>query len=50
MRDRLTFGNPDGLLVVYVGRLGPEKVISVFGFDVGFWSTIMYIQLLIMYG
>lgn len=26
IRDRLTFGNPDGLLVVYVGRLGPEKV------------------------
>ncbi|CAM9813108.1 unnamed protein product [Ascophyllum nodosum] len=25
VRDRLTFGNPDGLLVVYVGRLGPEK-------------------------
>lgn len=26
VRNRLTFGNPDGLLVVYVGRFGPEKV------------------------
>ncbi|CAM9584100.1 unnamed protein product [Pylaiella littoralis] len=25
VRRRLTFGNPDGLLVVYVGRFGPEK-------------------------
>eukprot|EP00752_Nemacystus_decipiens_P016117 g14412.t1 len=25
VRDRLTFGNPEGLLVVYVGRFGPEK-------------------------
>eukprot|EP00903_Cladosiphon_okamuranus_P016331 g15061.t1 len=25
LRNRLTFGNPAGLLVVYVGRFGPEK-------------------------
>ncbi|CAM9381761.1 unnamed protein product, partial [Sphacelaria rigidula] len=25
LRHRLTLGNPDGLLVVYVGRFGPEK-------------------------
>ncbi|CAM9845178.1 unnamed protein product, partial [Choristocarpus tenellus] len=25
VRNQLTFGNPDGLLVVYVGRLAPEK-------------------------
>ncbi|CAB1106536.1 GT4 [Ectocarpus sp. CCAP 1310/34] len=25
VRNRLTFGNPEGLLVVYVGRFGPEK-------------------------
>lgn len=29
VRNRLTFGNPDGLLVVYAGRFGPEKVIEV---------------------
>ncbi|CAM9542510.1 unnamed protein product, partial [Hapterophycus canaliculatus] len=28
VRNRLTFGNPDGLLVVYVGRFGPEKRID----------------------
>ncbi|CAN0119950.1 unnamed protein product, partial [Discosporangium mesarthrocarpum] len=25
VREKMTFGNPDGLLVVYVGRLAPEK-------------------------
>ncbi|CAM9959644.1 unnamed protein product, partial [Laminaria digitata] len=28
VRNHLTFGNPDGLLVVYVGRFGPEKRID----------------------
>lgn len=26
VRKHLTFGNPEGLLVIYVGRFGPEKV------------------------
>ncbi|CAN0157214.1 unnamed protein product, partial [Ectocarpus sp. 12 AP-2014] len=29
VRNRLTFGNPEGLLVVYVGRFGPEKVSKI---------------------
>lgn len=26
LREQLTFGNPDGFLIVFVGRLAPEKV------------------------